>query len=112
MNLVIGPRLEGHSAIFLAIQTHPSCRFLLAVDFPGLRRSRSWSQIINQALDFPEQVLRHGNFVQLERDVPAMADHLSTDLHHFSRSVFSDQYSISLGSTNVRFWLKPEVLDR
>jgi hypothetical protein len=47
--LVIGPRLEGHSFIFLAIQTHLSCRFLLAVDSLGLRQSGSWSQIINQA---------------------------------------------------------------
>ncbi len=54
MILVIGPRLEGHSVIFLAIQTHLSCRFLLAVDFLGLRRSGSSSQIINQAQDFPE----------------------------------------------------------
>ncbi len=52
--LAIGPRLEGHSVIFLAIQTHPSCRFHLVVDFPGLRRSGSWSQTINQAQDFPE----------------------------------------------------------
>ena len=49
MILVIGPRLEGHSVIFLAIQTHLSCRFLLAVDSLGLRRSGSSSQIINQA---------------------------------------------------------------
>ena len=35
MILVIGPRLEGHSVIFLAIQTHLSCRFLLAVDSLG-----------------------------------------------------------------------------
>ena len=41
MILVIGPRLEGHSVIFLAIQTHLSCRFLLAVDSLGLRRSGS-----------------------------------------------------------------------
>ena len=41
MILVIGPRLEGHSVIFLAIQTHLSCRFLLAVDSLGLRRNRS-----------------------------------------------------------------------
>ena len=47
MILVIGPRLEGHSVIFLAIQTHLSCRFLLAVDSLGLRRSGSSSQIIN-----------------------------------------------------------------
>jgi hypothetical protein len=54
MILVIDPRLEDHSVIFLAIQTHPSCRFHLAVDFLGLSRSGSWSQIINQAQDFPE----------------------------------------------------------
>ena len=60
MILVIGPRLEGPSVIFLAIQTHLSCRFLLAVDSLGLRRSGSSSQIINQAQDFPEQVPRHG----------------------------------------------------
>ena len=46
MILVIGPRLEGHSVIFLAIQTHLSCRFLLAVDSSayagaGLRRRSS-----------------------------------------------------------------------
>jgi transposase len=33
--LVSGLRLEGHSVIFLAIQTHLSCRFLLAVDSLG-----------------------------------------------------------------------------
>jgi len=59
--------------VFSVIQTHLSCRFYLAVDFLGLRRSGSWSQIINQARDFPEQFLRHGNLGQLERDVPAMA---------------------------------------
>ncbi len=75
-----GLRLEGHSVIFLAIQTHPSCRFLLTVDFLGLRRSGSWSQIIDQAQDFPEQFLRHGNLGQMERDIPAMADHFRSDL--------------------------------
>ena len=79
--LETGPRLEDHSVIFLAIQTHLSCRFLLAVDSLGLPRSGSWSQIINQAQDFAEQFLRHGNFGQLGRDIPAMADHLGTDLH-------------------------------
>jgi len=39
MILVIDPRLEDHSVIFLAIQTHPSCRFHLAVDSLGLRRA-------------------------------------------------------------------------
>ena len=66
MTLVIGPRLEGHPVIFLAIQTHPSCRSLLAVDFLALRRNGSWSQIVNQAQDFPEQASRHGNLGQLE----------------------------------------------
>ncbi len=80
MILVIGSRLEGHSVIFLAIQTHLSCRFLLAVDFLGLRRSESWSQIINQAQYFPEQFPRHRHLSQLERDIPAMTDHLGTDL--------------------------------
>ncbi len=53
--LEIDPRLEGHLPRFSAIQTHLSCRFQLAVDVPGLRRSGSWSQIINQEQDFPEQ---------------------------------------------------------
>ena len=81
MILVIGPRLEGHSVIFLAIQTHLSCRFLLAVDSLGLRRSGSSSQIINQAQDFPEQVPRHRHLSQLERNVAAMSDNLGPDLH-------------------------------
>ena len=81
MILVIGPRLEGHSVIFLAIQTHLSCRFLLAVDSLGLRRSGSSSQIINQAQEFPEQVPRHRHLSQLERNVAAMSDNLGPDLH-------------------------------
>ena len=81
MILVIGPRLEGHSVIFLAIQTHLSCRFLLAVDSLGLRRSGSSSQIINQAQDFPEPVPRHRHLSQLERNVAAMSDNLGPDLH-------------------------------
>ncbi len=79
MILVIGPRLEGHSVIFLAIQTHPSCRFLLAVECLGLRRSGSWSQAVNQAQDFPKQVPGHGDFGQLEREVAAMADNFGAD---------------------------------
>ncbi len=80
MILAIGPRLEGHLPVFTAIQTHPSCRFHLAVDFPGLRRSGFWSQIINQAQDFPKQVPGNGDSGQLERDVPAMADIFGPDL--------------------------------
>ncbi len=40
-----------------------------------------WSQIFDQAQDFPDQFPRHRHLSQLERDVPAMADHLGTDLH-------------------------------
>ncbi len=79
--LEISPRLEAHLPRFSAIQTHPSCRFHLAVDVPGLRRSGSWSQIIDQPHDFPKQATRHRNLGQLERDVAVMADHLGTDLH-------------------------------
>ena len=80
MILAIGPCLEDHSAIFLAIQTHLSCRFLLAVDSLGLRRSGSSSQFIDPPQDFPKQVPGHGDFGQLERDVPAMADNFGPDL--------------------------------
>ena len=102
MILVIGPRLEGHSVIFLAIQTHLSCRFLLAVDSLGLRRSGSSSQIINQAQDFPEQVPRHRHLSQLERNVAAMSDNLGPDLHQPCRaSVVIDQCSTSFGKASV-----------
>ncbi|MCH9052468.1 MAG: hypothetical protein IIA72_15550 [Proteobacteria bacterium] len=80
MILVIGPRLEGHSVLFLAIQTHLSCRVLLAVDSLGLRRSGSWSQFIDPPRDFPKQVPGNGDLGQLERDVPAMADIFGPDL--------------------------------
>ncbi len=80
MILAIGPRLEGHSVIFLAIQTHLSCRFLLAVDSLGLRRSRSSSQFIDPPQDFPKQVPGHGDFGQLERDVATVAHDLGPDL--------------------------------
>jgi hypothetical protein len=80
MILVIGPRLEGHSVISLAIQTHPSCRFLLAVDSLGLRRSGSSSRFIDPPQDFPIQVPGHGDFGQLERDVPPVIDHVRADL--------------------------------
>ena len=76
--LEISPRLEGNLAKFAVIQTRPSCCFHLAIDFPGLRRGGSWSQIINQAQDFPEQFPRHRHLGQLERDVAAMAEDLRT----------------------------------
>jgi hypothetical protein len=50
--LVIWRCLEAHSASFIVIQTHPSRRFYLTVDFLGLRRSGSWSQILNRVQDF------------------------------------------------------------
>ncbi len=97
----------GPLPIFSVIQTHPSCRFLLTVDVPGLRRSGSWSQIINQAQDFPEQCPRHRHLGQLERDVPAVANNLGSDLHQLlpqrgQRPVFDflRQYRLLLMATS------------
>ncbi len=72
--------LEGHLSIFSVIETDPFCRVLLAVDFPGLRRSGSSPEIIDQAQDFPKQFPRHGNLGQLEGDIATMADDLGPDL--------------------------------
>ncbi len=47
-------RLKAHSANFVVIQIHLSRRFYLAIDFLGLRRRGSWSQIIDQAQDVDE----------------------------------------------------------
>ncbi len=82
MILEIGPHLEGHSVIFLAIETHPACHFHLAVDSLDLRRSGSSSQFTDPPQDFPKQVPAHGDFGQLARDVPAMADNFGADLDH------------------------------
>ncbi len=78
--LVSGPRLEGHSVIFLAIQTHLTCRFLLSIDSLNLRRSGSWSQIINQAQDVGEQASRDCDLGKLERDIATVANDLGADL--------------------------------
>ncbi len=43
-------------------------------------RQRGWLQPANQAQDLSEQGSCDGDFGKLERDVPAMADHLGTDL--------------------------------
>ncbi len=56
---------EGHLPIFFVIQTLPSFRIYLAVDFPGLRQLGSSPQIIDQAQDFPEQFLFHGNLARV-----------------------------------------------
>ena len=66
--------------IFSAIQTHPFCRFHTAIDFLGLRRNGSSSQIFDQAQDFPEQFPRHRHLGQLEGDVAAVAHDLGADL--------------------------------
>ncbi len=76
----IGPRLEGHSVIFLAIQTHLSCRFLPAVNSLGLRQSGSSSQFIDPLRNFPKQAPGNGDSDQLECDVPAMAGIFGPDL--------------------------------
>ncbi len=107
--LVSGLGLEGHSVIFLAIRTHLSCRFLLAVDFSGLRRSGSSSQIINQPQDYFKQASRNSHFGQLEGDVAAMSDNLGTDLISFSGSVVNDQCPTFFGNARVRFWLLADI---
>ncbi len=73
----------GH---FLAIQTHLSCRFLLAIDSLGLLGSGSSSQFVDPPQDFPNQVPGHGDFGQLERDIATMADNLSNGLFCFQLS--------------------------
>ncbi len=80
-NLEIGPRLEGHSVTFPAIQTHFSRIFHLTVDSLGLRRSGSWSQIIDQVQDFPEQFPRHRHLGHLEDDLAPVAHDLRADLN-------------------------------
>ena len=80
LNPAVWLRFEAHLANFLVMQTHFSCRFLPAIDFLGLRRSVSSSQIINQAQNFLEQLPWHSNLSQLESDVTTMADDLGTDL--------------------------------
>ncbi len=52
--LVSGLRLEGHSVIFLAIQTHLSCRFLLTVDFLGPTPERVLAADHRSAVGFSE----------------------------------------------------------
>ncbi len=72
---------QGQLAVFSVIQMQPSRHFHLAVDSLDLRRGASWSQIIDQAQDLPEQVPRHRHLGQLERDVPPVAHHVRSDLH-------------------------------
>ncbi len=46
----------------------------------GLRRRGSSSQFIDPPQDFPKQAPGHGDFGQLERDLPAMAANFGPDL--------------------------------
>ena len=102
MILVIGPRLEGHSVIFLAIQTHSPVAFSSPSIPSAYARSGSSSQIINQAQDFPEQVPRHRHLSQLERNVAAMSDNLGPDLHQLvAQRRHRTQCSTSFGKASV-----------
>ncbi len=66
--------MEGHISRFSAFQADPSCRFRLAGDVLGLRRSGSWSLFIDPPQDSTKRVPGHGGLGQLERVVSAMAD--------------------------------------
>ncbi len=50
------------------------------MDFLGLRRSGSWSQIINQAQDVGEQASRDCDLGKVERHIATVADDLGADL--------------------------------
>ena len=52
----------------------------MAIDFPGLRRDGSSSQVINQGQDFLEQLPWNGDLGQLECDITTMANDLGSDL--------------------------------
>jgi len=106
---VIGPRLEGHLPRFSAIQTHPSRCFLLYVYSLGLRRSESWSQIINQSQDFLEQASRHRYLGPLERDIATMADNLGSDLDQLLPQR-GQRPTLSLGQrANFCCWLQADI---
>ncbi len=91
-------------AKFSIIQTHLSCHFHFAVGFPGLRRSGSWSQIIDQAQDFLEQASRHRDLGQLKRDVPPVAHDLRADLHQ----IFSERPHKIAEVVGQRMKLEPD----
>ncbi len=50
------------------------------LDGPPSWRQRGRPQPVDEAEDFPKQLPRHGDFGQLERDVPAMSHDLRADL--------------------------------
>lgn len=51
----------------------------LAVDFFGLRRSGSPTQLFDLPQDFPKQVPGHGDFCDLDRDVATVTDNLGSN---------------------------------
>ena len=65
---------------FSVIQADLSRTFHLAVDFLGLRRNWSSSQIIDQAPDILEQAPWYCHLGQLKRDITAMADNHRSNL--------------------------------
>ena len=65
---------------FSVIQADLSRTFHLAVDFLGLRRNGSSSQIIDQAPDILEQAPWYCHLGQLKRDITAMADNHRSNL--------------------------------
>ena len=77
---MIWPLLEAHLADFLVIRTHLSRRFLLTVNFLGLRRSGFWPQFSDQPQDLGEQSPRHRDLSHLESNVPAVRDDPGADL--------------------------------
>ena len=55
----------------------------MLLDGPPSWRQRGRPQPIDETEDFSEQLPRNRNLGQLERDVPAVAHDLGTDLHQF-----------------------------
>jgi len=66
---------------FVAIRTHLFRLFHLAVDFLGLCRNGSSSQVIYQGQVLLEQFPRNRNLGQLEGNVPPVSDDLGPNLH-------------------------------
>ncbi len=91
---------------YSTIQTYPSRRFHMAVDFPGLRRSRASSQIINPPQDFQHRF--RGTATSAYRNVTWQSWWTTLDaiLASFSHSVVSDQNCTSFGKVRVWFWLR------
>jgi len=84
----------------------------MLLDEPPSWGQRGRPQPIDEAEDFPKQLSRHRNLCQLERDVPAMADHFRTDFDQLfpqrgQRPVFlaSGRCCAAFGKASVRMKL-------